>query len=83
MYHGTAQGAIGWVRNKNFWGNALAGAAGHTAGVAMQGAGFNGTDWPDIAARTAVAATFGGLASKATGGDFAQGSDGSGDCALP
>jgi RHS repeat-associated protein len=74
MYHGAAQGTIGWVRNKNFWGSALAGAAGHASGVAMQSAGLlDGAGFGDVAARTAVSATFGGLASAATGGDFAQG----------
>lgn len=73
MYHGAAQGTIGWVRNKDFWGSALAGAAGHASGVAMQHAGLDGTGFGDVAARTAVSATFGGLASTATGGDFAQG----------
>jgi murein DD-endopeptidase MepM/ murein hydrolase activator NlpD len=74
MYHGAAQGTIGWVRNKNFWGSALAGAAGHASGVAMQSAGLlGGAEFGDVAARTAVSATFGGLASEATGGDFAQG----------
>jgi len=74
MHHGAAQGAIGWVRNKNFWGSALAGAAGHASGVAMEGAGLlDGVSFGDVAARTAISATFGGLASAATGGEFAQG----------
>ena len=71
LAHGVAQGVISELRGGSFKSGFVGGIIGKASGVATRGMG--GTSGMAITLRTVTAAVFGGLASEATGGSFADG----------
>ncbi|PWQ92239.1 hypothetical protein, partial [Leucothrix pacifica] len=71
LAHGITQGAIAELRGGKFKHGFISAVAGHVSGMVTRGIG--GIRAGAIAARTAVASVFGGLATKATGGSFHDG----------
>ncbi|MBK8455198.1 MAG: RHS repeat-associated core domain-containing protein [Thiofilum sp.] len=71
LAHGVAQGVISNLRGGSFKSGFVGGIIGKASGVATSGMG--GTSGMAITLRTVTAAVFGGLASEATGGSFADG----------
>ncbi|PWQ92267.1 hypothetical protein, partial [Leucothrix pacifica] len=71
LAHGITQGAIAELRGGKFKHGFISAVAGHVSGIVTRGIG--GIRAGAIAARTAVASVFGGLATKATGGSFHDG----------
>ncbi|CAB5500678.1 hypothetical protein THERMOT_1288 [Bathymodiolus thermophilus thioautotrophic gill symbiont] len=67
--HGLAQGAISQISGGNFQDGFVGGFIGSVAGSNMS----EGGDWSDIAGRTAIAATAGGITAELGGGKFSNG----------
>ncbi|WP_122951362.1 RHS repeat-associated core domain-containing protein [Bathymodiolus thermophilus thioautotrophic gill symbiont] len=67
--HGLAQGAISQISGGNFQDGFVGGFIGSVAGSSMG----EGGDWSDIAGRTAIAATAGGITAELGGGKFSNG----------
>ncbi|OIR24455.1 hypothetical protein BGC33_03690 [Bathymodiolus thermophilus thioautotrophic gill symbiont] len=67
--HGLAQGAISQISGGNFQDGFIGGFIGSVAGSSMG----KGGDWSDIAGRTAIAATAGGITAELGGGKFSNG----------
>jgi RHS repeat-associated protein len=66
VYHGLAQGSIGWLRNKDFWSGFVAGTVGHGVGHSLDASGIE-----SMYQRAAIASGSAAIAAKATGGDAA------------
>ncbi len=74
--HGTAQGLIAEASGGSFQSGFAAGFSGHLAGGlsgSLIGKVGNNTDFVSVVSRTTIAATIGGLAAQATGGNFEDG----------
>ncbi|CAB5503853.1 hypothetical protein THERMOT_1864, partial [Bathymodiolus thermophilus thioautotrophic gill symbiont] len=67
--HGLAQGAISQISGGNFQDGFVGGFIGSVAGSSMG----EGGNWSDIAGRTAIAATAGGITAELGGGKFSNG----------
>jgi len=67
--HDLVQGAISQISGGNFQDGFVGGFIGSVAGSSMS----TGGDWSDIAGRTAIAATAGGIAAELGGGKFSNG----------
>ena len=71
--HGLAQGFVSKLRGQSFRSGFISGFIGSATGRVTEALGFNGRSDGDRIGSTAIVAIFGGLASEATGGDFAEG----------
>ena len=69
--HGATSGMRSVLEGGEFHHGFIAGLAGHFSGE-LTGS-VSGTEFQDVMSRTMVAASFGGISSSATGGDFVQG----------
>ena len=72
LVHGIAQGTISELRGGNFQSGFVGAVAGSVAGGAS-GRVMNSFGTSNLGTSTTVTAIFGGLASKASGGSFADG----------
>jgi RHS repeat-associated protein len=68
--HGVAQGTIGWVRDKNFWGSFVSGTVSHGVGHNIRGLG--GDTQAGFMLRTGIVSASSAIVASATGGDAMQ-----------